>query len=261
MTGVRLLLPLAMTVAAVLGAPLIGHRLEADRDAPFQQPGEGHLLGTDALGKDVLAQLLIHAPATFAVPAVAALILGVLGSLLGVLLGLGPERLRRAVLRLGDVLLIIPPLVLTLVIVLGFGASPPSIVTAVVLASLVMFLRVLSSATVQISDAGYVEAAVGLGHARLVITARDVLPHLVEIIVAETTLRFLAAIQLVAALSFLGLGSGLGNSWARALRDNILGFPLNPWATLAPGAALVLTVAGIALLVDRGSDATSWRPS
>lgn len=244
-----LLVPAAVVLAGLV-APVVGHRLPGTRDAPFRAPGAEHLLGTDALGNDVFAQLLIHAPATFVVPAVATVVLAVLGSVLGVLLGLGPAWLRSAVLRAGDVLLIIPPIVLTLVIVLGFGATPAAVVCAVVLAGLVMFLRVLSTGTVQVARSGYVEVAHGLGDGRLRIAMRDMLPQLLGLVVAETTLRLLAAIQLVATLSFLGFASGLGNSWARALRDNINGFSLNPWATLAPGIALIGTVALIALAVD-----------
>lgn len=254
MTHLRTLLTSILVGSAALFAPLLGGLLPGARDAPFRPPDAEHLLGTDAMGKDVLGQLLIHAPATFAVPALAALILAVLGSVLGVLLGLGPAPLRSAILRAGDVFLIIPPIVLTLVIVLGFGATPASIVIAVVLAGLVMFLRVLSSATVQVSHSGYVEAAIGVGDSPLRIAVRDMLPELIGIVIAETSLRFLAAIQLVAALSFLGFAAGLGNSWARAIRDNITGFPLNPWATLAPGLALVISVALIAMFVERAGN-------
>lgn len=254
MSYLRMLLVTVVIVTAAWCAPLLGGLLPGARTTPFRAPDAEHPLGTDALGKDVLGQLLIHAPTTFGVPALAALILAVLGSLMGVLLGLGPARLRNALLRAGDVFLIIPPIVLTLVIVLGFGATPASIVIAVVLAGLIMFLRVLSSATVQVAHSGYVEAAFGFGDTPLRIAVRDMLPGLIGIVIAETSLRFLAAIQLVAALSFLGFTAGLGNSWARAIRDNITGFPLNPWATFAPGLALVISVALIALFVERAGN-------
>ncbi|MGJ3507702.1 ABC transporter permease [Enemella sp. A6] len=246
--------PIAVGVIAValaLLAPLPARLLPSARTVPFSGPGDGHLLGTDSLGNDVLAQLLIHAPATFIVPAVAAVALAVVGTLLGVFLGLASSRARHVVIRLADVLLIIPPAVLTLVIVLGFGASPTSIVAGVVLSGVVIFVRVVSAATVQVSRSGYVEAAAGLGDSKLWIGLRDLLPSLLGIVTAESALRFLAAIQLVAALSFLGFASGLGNSWARAIRDNVVGFSLNPWATLAPGIALVLSLSVIALLLER----------
>lgn len=251
MKHLRTLLVSVVIITAAWCAPMLGRLLPGSRKTPFRSPSAEHLLGTDALGKDVLGQLLIYAPTTFAVPALAALILAVFGSVLGVLLGLGPTWLRNALLRAGDVFLIIPPIVLTLVIVLGFGATPVSIVFAVVLAGLIMFLRVLSSATVQVAHSGYVEAAFGFGDTSLRVALRDMLPQLMGIVIAETSLRFLAAIQLVAALSFLGIATGLGNSWARAIRDNITGFSLNPWATLAPGLALVTSVALIALFVER----------
>lgn len=254
MRHLRTLLVSVAIVAAALSAPLLGRLLPEARTTPFRPPDAEHLLGTDALGKDVLGQLLIHAPTTFTVPALAAVVLAVLGSLLGVLLGLGPARMRSALLRAGDVVLIIPPIVLTLVIVLGFGATPVSIVIAVVLAGLIVFLRVISSATLQVAHSGYVEAAFGFGDTPLRIAVRDMLPQLIGIVIAETSLRFLAAIQLVAALSFLGFAAGIGNSWARTIRDNIAGFPLNPWATLAPGLALVLSVALIAFIVERAGN-------
>lgn len=241
-------------VGAALLAPVLGRMLPQDRASPFQAPNVEHLLGTDSLGKDVLAELLIHAPTTFTVPAIAALVLGVLGSVLGVLLGLGSARFRHAVLRAGDVLVIVPPLVLTLVIVLGFGATPGSVVVAVVLSGLIMFLRVLATATVQLTHSGFVEAAVGFGERPWRIARRDILPQLSGIVIAETSLRFLAAIQLVAALSFLGLTSRFGNSWARAIRDNMAGYPLNPWASLAPGLALVVSIALIAIVVERSGN-------
>lgn len=257
MTPSRRLAALTALTALALGAPALGRLLVRDRATPFTTLGAQHLLGTDALGRDVLAQLLLTAPATFLVPALAAIILAVTGATLGILLGLAPDLLRRISLRAGDVLLIIPPIVVTLVIVLGFGASPQSLVIAVVLSGIVMFIRVLSDATRQLAHAGYVEAAIGFGDPPLRIAFRDVLPQLGGILIAETTLRFLGAIQLVAAFSFLGLATGLGDSWARAIRDNILGFPLNPWATLAPGIALVASVALVALLA--GSHDTSSR--
>ncbi|OYN90231.1 hypothetical protein CGZ91_08670 [Parenemella sanctibonifatiensis] len=179
---------------------------------------------------------------------------------IGVLLGLAPAGVRSAVSRAGDVIVIVPPVVVTLVVVLGFGATPVSIVVAVVLGAVVIVVRVLSAATAQLRRAGWVEAASGFGDPPWRIVVRDIVPGLAAIIIAETSLRFLAAIQLVAALSFLGFAAGLGKTWASAIRDNITGFPLNPWASVAPGLALVVCVSGLALVAERAGEAEGARP-
>ncbi|WP_179229289.1 ABC transporter permease subunit [Parenemella sanctibonifatiensis] len=176
------------------------------------------------------------------------------------LLGLAPAGVRSAVSRAGDVIVIVPPVVVTLVVVLGFGATPVSIVVAVVLGAVVIVVRVLSAATAQLRRAGWVEAASGFGDPPWRIVVRDIVPGLAAIIIAETSLRFLAAIQLVAALSFLGFAAGLGKTWASAIRDNITGFPLNPWASVAPGLALVVCVSGLALVAERAGEAEGARP-
>ena len=246
---------MAVLALGCLTGPLVGRFLPASRGLPFQAPDGRHILGTDALGEDVLARLVECAPGTFLVPGAAAATLVVVGTLLGALLGLGPSGLRAVVLRAGDVLLIIPPVALALVIVLGLGAEATTMVAAVVLTGLVPFTRVTAGATAQLARCGHVEVAMGLGDGLLRIAVRDVIPILTGVIAAEAGLRLLAAIQLVAAVSFLGFAPGLGDSWARALRENITGFSLNPWACLAPGMALVLATALIALIaasVERG---------
>lgn len=255
MTGrVRRLTAIVAIVLAALLAPRLGETLTGARAAPFAPPSADHLLGTDALGRDVVAQLLLHAPSTFLLPAAAALALGVIGSMVGVLLGLAPRALSLPLLRAGDVLLVIPPVVMTFLIVLGLGASPGSIVVAVVLSGVVAFSRVIAASTRQLRHAGYVEAAIGLGDGPLRVAVRDVLPRLTAIVLAETNLRFLMAIQLVATLGFLGFSDGIGASWAAAIRENLLGFPLNPWAVLTPGLCLVGAVAGIALVAGAGPE-------
>ncbi|MDQ1105425.1 ABC transporter permease subunit [Nocardioides zeae] len=241
---------LTMALALLL-APRLASRPAGERvGAPFQAPGPGLPLGTDHLGRDVWSQVLHDAGATIGVPLLATAVLVGVATVAGLLLGSVPDRVARPVAALLDVLVVVPPLVLVLVVVAGAGGGAVGVVLAVVVSGVGILTRVVAAATRQVSVAGHVEVARGYGASAARVLVDEVLPRIARTVIAESGLRLVAAVQVVAALGFLGVASGTGRSWATAIRDGAVGMSLNGWAVAGPCLALAVVLVALTVLVD-----------
>ncbi|NLG55063.1 MAG: ABC transporter permease subunit [Rhodococcus sp.] len=247
-----------------LAGPLVADFMpfrEASTDAgtqsatriPFSDSAIGPL-GTDYLGRDVLNQVLSGGASLVIVPFLAAVAAECVGALVAIAAAWngwwrGPLR---AVL---DVLLVVPPLALILVVVSGLGFSPAVLVLLVVVTTLPYTSRYLEAAARNIIDSGFVEAGVAAGDHRYTISYRDVLPCLARPMLTDVGVRFVAAVYLVATVSFLGgMTTDPGSNWAVMIGRNLPGILLNPWATIAPAVLIAAITVPVSLLVDRWTD-------
>ena len=150
--------------------------LDASARQAFQAPSSLHWLGTDENGRDILARL-VYAVRPSLVLGLSATALGLLlGTVLGLLAGLGPRLVDAAVMRLVDVLLAFPDLLLALVIITFFGQGALNTIIAVGIASVPRYARLVRAQTLVVRNAGYVEAATTLGLPRRQVISRHVLP-------------------------------------------------------------------------------------
>jgi peptide/nickel transport system permease protein len=222
---------------------------------PGQQlkaPSALHLLGTDALGRDLYARI-VHGAVHSLSGALAAVAIGlVLGTVLGVLSGSLGGWVDEAIMRLVDVLLSIPALLLSLsiIILLGFGTVNAAI--AVGVTSIASFARLVRSEVVTVRRSDYVEAAFGSGGTFLHVLWRHVLPNSLTSVIAFTALQAGSAILQLSTLGFLGYGAPPPTpEWGLLIAEGRNYIATAWWLTAAPGIVVVLVV----LSVNRVSQA------
>ncbi|HXH82012.1 MAG TPA: ABC transporter permease [Candidatus Tectomicrobia bacterium] len=250
-------LGLALTLAAVvaaLAAPWIaGHDpLRAEFGRMLQPPGSpGHPLGTDQLGRDLLARVLHGARLALFIGACTVLITAVVGGALGLVAGF-VERWPSAVLmRLADVQLSFPFILLALTINAIVGLGLRNIVISLAAAGWVAHARVVRGEVLAVKQREFVQAASALGVGRLRLLLRHVLPNVAPSIVVVASLQFSQFIVAEAAISFLGFGVQPPTpAWGSMLSESRDFLYVAWWLAVFPGAALALTALGVNLLGD-----------
>ncbi len=226
--------------------------LAADPSRALLPPGAGNWLGTDFLGRDVLARLLWGGRWTLRMGA-EALILAVGGGLpLGLAAG-GTGGLRDAVLmRLVDAWLAFPGLLLAMAVVAILGPGLSSVAVAVGLAAAAPYARVARATAREIRVQPYIDAARAVGASSWRILLRHILPNAAPALVAFAVTQLGWVLLNGAALNFLGLGVPPGTpEWGAMLAGGRASLRDAPWAAVAPGAALTLTILAANILGDR----------
>ncbi|MEU4710071.1 ATP-binding cassette domain-containing protein [Nocardia salmonicida] len=216
---------------------------------PFARPGGAALLGTDRLGRDVLSHLLTGGTQLLAVSAVIAVAVTVLSAVLGAIAAVRP-RAGRVIELCGDLVILLPAV---LGILLVLTAWPQGGITALIAVSLLFGVpycaRIFAAAASTTAASGYVEAAVSSGESLSHLVFREILPNLRAVFTTQLGLRFVVAIYLVSTIAFLGVSALGPDNWAIMVRDNASGLLLNPWAVLAPSAAIAIVAVGVNLVV------------
>ncbi|MFD0689952.1 ABC transporter permease [Actinomadura fibrosa] len=257
-------LVVAAGLLSLLWAPFDPARVEPG-GALLPPLRDGHLLGTDGLGRDVFSQVLVGARATLAVGVAAVLIASVLGVPLGVAAGMAGGWPSELVMRTTDLMLAFPALLLALVLAAAFGASAVTGIVAVGISSVPVFARVSRAATLQVMAQEYVTAARACGRRAPGVAVRHVLPNVAPVLLVQATVAFAIAVTAEAALSYLGLGVQAPTpSWGRMLHENQAYLFTNPELVCWPALAIGLTVLGFNLagdvLADRLDPARRARP-
>ncbi|MEJ5151326.1 ABC transporter permease [Comamonas sp. MYb396] len=210
----------------------------------LQAPSAAHWLGTDALGRDSYARLVYGAVHSLSGAFVAVTVGLVLGSLLGLVAGATGGWVEDVVMRIVDVLLSVPSLLLSLsvIIILGFGTVNAALAVGVV--SVASFARLLRSEVVRVRRSDYVEAALGSGGRFAAVLWRHVLPNSLTSVIALAALQFGSAILAISTLGFLGYGAPPPTpEWGLLIAEGRNYISTAWWLTAAPGllvAAVVL---------------------
>ncbi len=243
----------SITLAAAL-APYLAPAgpLATDPARALFPPGPGRWLGTDSLGRDVLARLLWGSRWTLRMGAEALALAVGLGLPLGLAAG-GSGGLRDVVLmRLVDAWLSFPGLLLAMAVVAILGPGPSSVAVAVGLAAAAPYARVARATAREIRAQPYIEAARAVGASPWRIIVRHILPNAAPALVAFAATQLGWVLLNGAALNFLGLGVPPGTpEWGAMLAEGRAYLRDAPWAAVAPGIALTLTVLAANVLGDR----------
>ncbi|GCB44757.1 ABC transporter permease [Streptomyces sp. NL15-2K] len=240
----------AVVALALLGPFLAGSHT-ASVGVPFLPPGGGHLLGTDVLGRDVLNRVLAGGWIVVALATGATVLATTLGLVLGVLSALARRRSGELLFRGLDVLVVIPAVLLLLVLATGFPGSDLAVLLAVALTTAPLSARVVRAAAQQVVTTGYVEVALSRGDSKLTVLVRDILPNILRPVLADTGLRFVAAVYLTSTAGFLGLGAGApAANWGRMVAENLPGASLTVWPLVVPTVLLVVFTVAVNLLTD-----------
>jgi peptide/nickel transport system permease protein len=218
---------------------------------PFQPPAAGLPLGTDSLGRDVLSRIMAGGYTILTLAALAT-ILGVLtGALLGILAGYLKGLLDEAVMRLLDVAMAFPQIILALLFVSILGPRPWLIVLMVAAIHAPQVARVARAASLRVADADFVRFAEMTAASGWKIMTREILPNIIDPLVVEMGLRFTYSIALIAGLSFLGLGpQPPAPDWGLMINENRIGMAQNPWPVVAPVLLIGLLTIGMNLFTD-----------
>ncbi len=211
-------------------------------------PGAGHLFGTDHLGRDIYARIVHGASLTLRATLVAVLVGLVVGAFTGLLAGFIGRWVDDLVMRVVDVMLAIPSLLLSLAIVTALGFGTLNVAIAVGISNVASFARVMRAETLKIRALTFVEASHALGSRRGYTLRAHVLPNAAGPVLALSALEFGTAVLAISSLSFLGFGAQPPTpEWGSLVADgrNYLGTAW--WMTTFPG----LTVAAVVLAANR----------
>jgi peptide/nickel transport system permease protein len=218
---------------------------------PFTGPGGGALLGTDALGRDVLSRILDGGRSLVVVAAGATAVAYAAGATAGLLAGYARGLIDPLVMRLVDVIIAFPPLLFLLVLASGAEHSLIGLTLGIAVVQFPGVARIVRSAALQISVRGYVEAATARGEPTSYVLFREILPNIRTTMIADAGPRLTTSILLVAALSFLGFGQRPpAPDWASMISENQSGLALNPWAALAPALLIAVLTISLNVLAD-----------
>jgi peptide/nickel transport system permease protein len=232
-----------------------------DPAGALQHPHGGHILGTDQLGRDVLARLMHGGQTSLTVGLAAAAVATFLGVSYGVLAGFYGRWIDALLMRFVDVMMAIPVLFFVLLLAAIFRPTLVLLVLVVAIGAWLIPARLIRAETVSIMARQYIEAGRGLGASKFRLITKHVLPNAIGTIAVNLTFQVADAILLVAALSFLGFGIQPPTaSWGGMLTDAQSYLFQNAWWLIyPPGGAILLTVVAVNLIGDGLRDALEVR--
>jgi peptide/nickel transport system permease protein len=214
-----------------------------------------HLLGTDSLGRDILSRMLYG----FRIASYVAIASSITAAAVGVPIGLISGYYRGIIdaffSRLVDAWMSIPPVVLSIALILIIGVAINNVILAIVLVDWTRFARVIRGEVLEIREKDYVLIARVLGYNGMRIIRKEILPNVVPLIIALLTIEMSIAITVEALLSFVGLGVPAGTpSWGAMIAEGLPYLQVDPWPTLLPLLVMVITILGINMFGDGLSD-------
>lgn len=239
-------------LVAVFGPWLVPHPVgEVVSDNVFDSMSAAYPLGTDYLGRDMLSRILVGARFTVGLALIAALLASGLGTLLALLSVVSPRWLDELISRLMDAFISIPSKMMALVMISAFGSSVGLLICAAVFSYTPGAFRIARSLAVNINALEYVQVARTRGEGRAYVACVEILPNILNPVMADLGLRFVFIVLLLSGLSFLGLGvqppdADLGS----LVRENISGLSQGAPAIVMPAIAIGTLTIGVNLLID-----------
>ena len=244
---------IALVLLLAVFAPLIAPYGEAEQDvlARLQPPSAAHWFGTDELGRDVLSRILYGSRLSLAIGILPSVISLVIGIVLGLLAGYFGGWADYVIMRLADVMLSVPSLLLAMVVMYTLGSSTVNLFVALSMVGWASVARVVRSQTLSLKESQYVEAAQSIGVSRFNIMRRHILPNCVPSLIVLFTLNVPAAILSESSLSFLGIGAQPpAASWGLMVNQSKQFLFTQPWLALAPCVAIMVVVLAFNFLGD-----------
>jgi peptide/nickel transport system permease protein len=241
-----------MLVVIVFGPALAPHSpTELNVGLPLSPPGNGLLLGTDSLGRDVLSRFLAGGRMVLLVPLAAVALATVSGGLLGMTAGYVGGAFDTIVARVFDLLLTLPPLLIALAVIAGFGSSTVVLLATVAVIFAPQVGRVTRGATLAVVAADFVQAARARGERRLTIAVREIAPNIVGPVVSDLALRVTYGVIFISSLNFLGLGAQPPSpDWGLSIASSLGFVQVQPYASLTPVVGVAALSVGLNLIAD-----------
>lgn len=241
----------AVVLVALFGPLFSPHDMAETVGPPGLGPVNGAPLGLDYLGRDVLSRVLDGGRSTLLLGLSATALIYAVGLLVGLTAGYARTLADPVLMRIVDLLLSFPALLLMLLAVTAFGSGAPTLVLAAVVVLFPGVARIVRTATMTVMTRGYVEAAIARGESPPAIVRREVLPNIVGPIAADAGVRFGWAIILIASVNYLGLGLQPPSSdWGLMISENRAIVSENPLALLVPAMLIALLVVAVNMVGD-----------
>jgi len=257
---------IAIFILMAVFAPLIApyDPLQQDLAGKFATPSVAHPLGQDELGRDILSRIIYGARISLTAGLAAVAIATGIGTLVGVMAGFFGRWPDSLLMRLMDVVLAFPSILLAIDIVTILGPSLPNAMLAIGIVFVPQMARVVRSAVISVRERDYIEAERALGAGNTQIIFSGILPNSMAPLIVQATLTLATAILDVAALSFLGLGARAPSpEWGAMLTDAFRSgygvFIQGQHAILFPGIAIALCVLSVNFIGDGLRDALDPR--
>jgi peptide/nickel transport system permease protein len=226
--------------------------LDIDFSVKLNPPSSQHFLGTDNYGRDLMSRIFSGARYTLLAAFISVLIGLILGTPLGVISGYFGKTTDLILMRIMDILLAFPPLILAMAIVTGLGPSLVNASIAIGISYIPHFARLIRSRAVNVKQMDYVQAAISIGSSRIRILLSDVFPNCITPLIVQATVYTGYGILWVAGLSFIGLGAKLPTpEWGLMIAEGRQYIVSGEWwVTLFPGLFIMLGVTGFTLIGD-----------
>lgn len=246
------LISLAIIFCAVFAPFVATHGVEQmDMINRFAWPTPGHILGTDNFGRDLWSRLVYGARVSLSIAIISVACAAVVGTIVGLVSGYFGGWVDQLLMRITDIFLGFPPLVLALAIVAVMGPGIANISFAIIIVTWTEYARVVRATTLVLREQNYVQAARALGANPVRILFREVLPNAFGPIIVLASLGLGTAIISESALSFLGFGLPPPTpTWGWTLAYGTRFIRDEPWLSIISGATIMITVLGFNLLGD-----------
>lgn len=262
-TGMLGLVILCLFVLFALLANVIGDEnliTQINPSEALQGPSANHIFGTDNLGRDLFTRMLFGSRISLSMGIFVVIVSYVIGSLIGAASGYYGGILDNAIMRFFDILNCLPPMLLIIVIVVGFGTGLLNLLLAMSIGSIPMIARTVRSQVMNLTDMEYIQAAKAFGSSDFHIIVRHVLPNAMGLIIVQSAGMVAATIIAAAGYSYLGFGVQAPTpEWGVILSDAENYMLDAPNLMLIPGLAIVIAAMSITLIGDGLRDALDPR--
>lgn len=273
LTSEKLALAAVVFLVVVAGVALLGplvsphdpHAIDLQiRNQPPGTPsvggGPGHLLGTDPLGRDVLSRLILGARVTLAVGVASVFLSGVVGVVAGLVAGYSRRRVDEVIMRIVDLQMSIPSLLIALLVLYVLGGSFLNVILILAVIRWMVYARLTRGLMLSLREEQFVEAAQTTGAAAIRIVFRHMLPNILTPILILATLEVAYVLLAESSLSFLGLGiQPPDTSWGQMLSEGREYLRNAWWLIMFPGLAIMLTALSLNILANWLRDASGKR--
>lgn len=260
---VGLIIILVMSVLAASAGLIVDYQVdvvEQHADQRMQPMSAEHIFGTDSYGRDIFGRILYGARTSLAVGISVVALALVFGGIVGLLAGYFGGALDTILMRVMDILLAIPSLVLAMAVVCVLGTSVPNLMLSLAFAHTPSFARVVRASIMPLKEQEYIESAHAFGTSHFRIIMKHILPNAIGPIIVQATTQIGTAILNISSLSFIGLGiKPPAPEWGSMLSEAKEYLRYNPSLVLAPGICIVLAVFAFNRIGDGLRDALDPR--
>lgn len=217
----------------------------------FSKGWDGYILGTDALGQDILSRLMIGSRVSLMISFTVVFATAIIGTVLGIVSGFFGGIVDTIIMRISDIQVSIPPMILAIAVMAVLGNSTANLIGVLIFTRWVQYARVVRSNVMAVRKMDYINASTVLGSSKVRIMFTQILPNVLTQLIIVMSQEFGRTIMTESSLSFLGLGvPAPAPSWGVMIADGREYLATSPWVIIAPGVTLMIAVLAFNFLGD-----------